>query len=165
MAHLVPDNNRRILAQLPGTLRATTFVEDLFDKDDPEPLETIECKCLGTGLPDADIAILQVIGTYKAKVYLEIEDCDLNPNDSVDVVGYPGLYDERYVRRMHPDLIRGDLVDNVFELFPKSQLVVTHGSVVLGGIMPTYRLSTIAGMSGSPVVVNGKAKGLTTCQI
>jgi len=158
-AHLVPDNKRKIVAQLPGTLCSTTFVEDLFNKNLPEPFDTFECKWLGTGLPDADIAILQVNGEYKAKVYLELEDSGLETNDLVDVVGYPGLYDERYVRNMHPDLIRGDAVKDVFALFPKSELVVTHGPVVLGGIMPTYRLSTIAGMSGSPVIMNGKAKG------
>lgn len=60
---------------------------------------------------------------------------------------------------MHHGPINGDLLDDVFALFPKSQLVITHGPVVLGGIMPTYRLSTVSGMSGSPVIVNGKARG------
>ena len=158
-AHLVPDNKRKIVAQLPGTLRATAFVEKLFTKDHRRRFETFECKCLGTGLPDADIAILQVSGNYEAKVYLEIEYSGLKPNDPVDVVGYPGMYDERYVLSMYPDLLDEDSMDDVFALFPKRRLVVTHGPVVLGGIMPTYQLSTIAGMSGSPVILNGKAKG------
>jgi len=157
-AHLVPDNKRRIVGQLPGTQRATSFVEHLFQKT--PPFETFECKYLGTGLPNADLAVLQVTGSYRAKVFLEIDEDGLNPDDPVDVVGYPGLYSERDVQNMHPGLIDGDIVDNVFELFPKSRLVVTHGVVVLGGFMPRYRVSTVSGMSGSPVIVNGKVRGI-----
>jgi len=157
-AHLVPDNKRRIVGQLPGTQRATSFVEDLFKK--PPPFDTFECKCLGTGLPNADLAVLQVTGSYRAKVFLKIDESGLDVDDLVDVVGYPGLYSERDVRNMHPGLIDGDIVDDVFELFPKSRLVITHGLVVLGGFMPRYRVSTVSGMSGSPVIVNGKVRGI-----
>ena len=41
----------------------------------------------------------------------------------------------------------------------KVGLVVTHGPVNSGGMMPTYRLSTVRGMSGSPVILNGKVVG------
>lgn len=158
-AHVVPDNKRRIVAQLPGTRRATTFVESLFNRSPPPIFETFECKCIGTGLPDADVAILQVVGPYRTNVYLEIEQGGMNPDDLVDIVGYPGVYSEHYVQSMHHGPIDGELVDDVFALFPKSQLVVTHGPVVLGGIMPTYRVSSVSGMSGSPVIMNGKVKG------
>lgn len=60
---------------------------------------------------------------------------------------------------MYHSAIDGDLLDDVFALFPKSQLVITHGPLVLGGIMPTYRVSTVSGMSGSPVIINGKVRG------
>ena len=177
-AHLVPDNKRRIVAQLPGTRRATSFVENLFNKHPCPPpsslpqtrssssgLETFECKCLGTGLPNVDIAILEVLGPYIAPVYLAIDQGSghgaLNPDDFVDIIGYPGIYNERYIQSMHHGAIDGDLLDDVFSLFPKSQLVITYGPVVLGGIMPTYRVSTVSGMSGSPVIVNGKVRGIS----
>ena len=157
-AHLVPDNKRRIVGQLPGTQHATFFAEDLFKK--PPPFSTFECKCLGTGLPNADLAVLQVTGSYRAKVFLEIDYGGLKSDDPVDVVGYPGQYSYRDVRNMHPGLIDGDLVEDVFELFPQGRLLVTYGLVVLGGFMPRYRLSTVSGMSGSPVIMNGKVKGI-----
>jgi len=42
------------------------------------------------------------------------------------------------------------------------ELVLSHGTVVLGGIMTTYRLSTVSGMSETPVLMNGKREVLLT---
>jgi hypothetical protein len=156
--HLVPDNKRKIMAQIPGTRPRTLFVENLFNKP---KFEVIECKCIGTGYPNADISILQVVGPYVATTYLQIEP--LMPKDedrtSVDVVGYPGLYDEYYIQSMHDAAIEWEAVNDVLDLFPKHELVITHGPIVDRGIMPTYRLSTVTGMSGSPVLFNGKVIG------
>src|SRR5436190_23207754 len=55
-----------------------------------------------------------------------------------------------------------DGVNEVETLFPKRELIITHGPVVLGGIMPTYRLSTVGGMSGSPVLLDGAVIGNVT---
>ena len=86
----------------------------------------------------------------------------------MDVVGYTGMYTARYVRNMnhaaHRDSVAAhrDRVNNVEALFPKRELIITHGPLVLRGIMPTYRASTITGMSGSPVLVNGDVIGTAT---
>jgi len=158
-AHVVPDNKARVVAHRPGIRRGTPLVESLFNGSLPSTWETIECKCLGTGLPDVDIAVLEVVGMYKAEGHLEIDERGLKPDDFVDILGYPGNYDERYVHNMHSGPLDLDLFDDVFALFPRCQLVVTHGPVVQGGIMPTYRISTVRGMSGSPVILDGKVKG------
>jgi len=158
-AHIVPDGNRKIVAQYPGTRRATFFVHHLLNPNNPLNLETFECKCKTTGRPNADIAILEVCGTYRAPLHLEVGQLALNQNDYVDVIGYPGVYNERYVSEMHDKPVDGDIVEDVLELLPKSRLVITHGPVTSGGMMPTYRLSTVRGMSGSPVIMNGKVVG------
>ena len=162
-AHIVPDGNRKIVAQYPGARRATSFVENLFDTVTSQHLETFKCKFKATGRPNADITILEVCGTYRATVHLEINQVLLTQNDYVDVVGYPGMYNERYVREMHDKPVDGEMLDNVLDnilnLLPRSRLVVTHGPVNSGGMMPTYRLNTVRGMSGSPVILNGKVVG------
>jgi hypothetical protein len=161
--HLIPDGKRKIVAQFPGIRNATFFVEDHFDDPASHGLQTFHCKFVGTGRPNADISILQVIGPYRAENYLEVHHCNLNSEDlqSVDVVGYTGMYTARYVRNMNHATHR-DGVNDVETLFPKRELIITHGPIVLGGIMPTYRLSTVGGMSGSPVLLNGAAIGTAT---
>lgn len=161
--HLVPDGKRNIVAQFPGTRNATFFVEDHFDDPVKHGLQTFQCKFVGTGRPNADISILQVIGPYQAENYLEVRRSSLNSEDqqSVDVVGYTGMYTARYVRNMN-HVAHRDSVNDVEALFPKRELIITHGPVVLGGIMPTYRLSTVGGMSGSPVLLNGAVIGTIT---
>ena len=122
-------------------------------------LKTFECKCKATGRPNADIAILEVCGTYRAPKHLEVDRTALSQNDFVDVIGYPGVYNESYVSSMHDKPVDGDILDDVMDLLPKSRLVITHGPVTSGGMMPTYRLSTVRGMSGSPVMLTGKVVG------
>ena len=74
---------------------------------------------------------------------------------------YLGMYTEKQVLHMHSseDLVDRHMVRDVEALFPKHELVITHGSVLFGGICPCYRLSTVVGISGAPVVLNGKAIG------
>lgn len=157
-AHLVPDCNREIIAQLPGTRKRTLFAETLFNNP---KFDTLRCKCIATGYPNVDISILEVSGHYEAETYLEIKPYLLRPEDqaSVDLIGYPGLYDEHYVQSMYPHPLELDAVNDVIQLFPKDQLVITHGPIVQCGITPTYRLSTVIGMSGSPVLLNGNVIG------
>ena len=158
--HIVPDGKRTIVAQFPGTRNATFFVEDHFDDPAARGLQTFQCKFIDTGRPNADISILQIIGPYRAENYLEVHPSSLNFDDSqsVDVIGYTGLYSPRYVRNMNQAAQR-DSVSDIEALFPKRELIITHGPFVLGGIMPTYRLSTVSGMSGSPVLLDGRVIG------
>ena len=101
--HLVPDGKRKIVAQCPGTRNATFFIEDHFDDPVSHGLQVFSCKFVGTGRPNADISILQVIGSYRAENYLQVRHSSLNSEEmqSVDVVGYTGLYTARYVRSMN----------------------------------------------------------------
>ena len=119
-------------------------------------------KLLETGYPDADVSVLEVVGSFKSPNYLCIEQHKFVADaDAVDVIGYPGLYTEKQVLHMHPseDLVDRHMVHDVETLFPKREIVITHGSVIFGGIRPCYRPSTVARMSGAPVVLNGNAIG------
>jgi Trypsin-like peptidase domain len=155
--HMARDDNRRIVSQLPGTFEARLFVDQLFENN-PE-IETFECEVVGTGLPDVDICVLRVKGDFRAKHYLEIKQKPVKHGDAVDVIGYPGRYDERYIQRMHGGAIDRDAIRAVTELFPKCELIVSHGLVDSDGNMPTYYLSTVVGMSGSPVIISGGVVG------
>ena len=132
------------------------YIRGLFNSTN----DTFTCTYVGTGHPNADIAILEVSGNYRAETYLEVKQHTLKPDDcgSVDVIGYPGLYDDQYAWSMNHAATR-DSVKDLMELFPKRQLIVTHGPLVHCGIMPTYRLSTVGGMSGGPVMLNGEVIG------
>src|SRR5205085_3213449 len=117
---------------------------------------------LETGYSDADISVLEVVGPFKSAHYLSIEQQKFVADaDAVDVISYPGMYTEKQVLHMHPfeDLVDCHMVHDVEALFPKCELVITHGSVLFGGIRACYRLSTVVGMSGAPVVLNGKVIG------
>jgi hypothetical protein len=83
----------------------------------------------------------------------------------VDLVGYPGSYSSQYVAKTQelPLLGKSEYRD-IEELLPSHELTITHGTVILGGKTCTYRVSTIGGMSGSPVVVNGKVVGMPCCE-
>jgi len=136
------------------------LVQNLFSPN--ASIEAFECDVIGTGSPNADISVLKVRGGYEASTYLEVEQQMLNPNDMVDVVGYPGRYDEVYIHSMHRGALDRDAVKDVTDLFPKCELIVSHGNVHLGGNTPTYYLSTVIGMSGSPVIKGGKVVGNKT---
>jgi hypothetical protein len=51
------------------------------------------------------------------------------------------------------------MIQAVEQLFPKLQLVITHGSVSDGGNLPGYTASIVQGMSGGALLMNGKAIG------
>lgn len=160
--HIVHDHKDTIVIELPGTLEATYFLERLFQTFPDANSQTVMCKLLETGYPDVDVSVLEVVGPYKSEHYLCIEHHKFVADiDAVDVIGYPGDYSSREVMRMHPlqDLVTGRMVHDVEALFPKCELVITHGSMIFGGIQPCYRLSTVMGMSGAPVVLNGNVVG------
>ena len=62
---------------------------------------------------------------------------------------------------MHPDIdLSFRQLKEVRELFNEGSLMVGHGSLVMGGITSTYNLSTVVGMSGSPVLMDGRLTGI-----
>jgi V8-like Glu-specific endopeptidase len=116
---------------------------------------------------DADIASLEILGRgirFQRVVY----DTNATPqvNDIVDVIGYPGNYDERWLENQHKHII--DDTDNLMtvatDILPKWRLSVTCGPFLEIGVEGTYHLSTCGGMSGGPVVYNGKVIGIYICK-
>jgi len=51
---------------------------------------TFGCQFVATVLPNVDITILKVNGTYKADAYVSIEQKEYVAGKKVDVIGYPG---------------------------------------------------------------------------
>jgi Trypsin-like peptidase domain len=157
--HMARQGNTDFRIQLPGTFQAELFVEQLFEQGSEVP--TIECEIVKNQYTrGVDICLLRVKGDFKAKRHLQIKRTDFSPGEAVDVMGYPGDYPSRYVRKMHtgPRVTRAS-VDDVEQLFPKCELTVSHGNIESAGSMPTYLLSTVVGMSGSPVLKFGEAIG------
>jgi hypothetical protein len=157
--HTAKEVGAEVVAQIPGTREAELFVEDLLELRDD--VKTFRCVCTATLLPFADISILDCSGTaYRAQTYIKPENVALKVDERVDVVGYPGLYSERYVREKHQyKKINSTAVKEINEILPKCQLTVTHGPVVSTGNVPAYRVSTMGGMSGAPVIMNSVCVG------
>jgi hypothetical protein len=165
-AHIVSDRRHIVVAQFPGTLKATRYVERLFQKHQAGTTDGIfECRLVDTLHPNADISVLEVVGSYRAENYIHVKRQDFakGNNNTVDIIGYPGTYKEKDIEKMHPskDCVDTDMVEDVEELFPKRQLLITHGSIVFGGIQPSYRVSTVTGMSGASVLKDGNVIGRT----
>ena len=161
--HVVSDSKDIIIIEKPGILKATYFVEHLFQPTQSTIVQRYRCKLVDTLSRNADISVLQVLGDFTADNYLTVkqESLDDDCHYPVDILGYPAAYTDKQVQRMHPseELVDGDMIHDIEALFPKRQLVITHGSIISGGNHPVYQLSTVGGMSGAPVVLNGNVIG------
>ena len=147
--------------QKPGTLKAEIFVQNLFDQS--SGIETIDCEVVANGYhTGVDICLLRVKGGYRSTHYLRLAQRDIVSGNALDVIGYPGDYPDNYIRRMHgtPNRVGRNEIGNISELFPKCELIVSHGKADTGGPTPSYLLSTVVGMSGSPVIMSGKVIGI-----
>lgn len=119
----------------------------------------------------ADISVLEVVGEFKSDHYLAVkqEQIDEESHHSIpiDIIGYPGAYTDKQIQRMHPveNLVDDELLTDVQQLFPKRHLIVTHGTLVSGGKHPAYDVSTVGGMSGAPVLLNGHVIGLISLDL
>ena len=89
-------------------------------------------------------------------------DSPIKRDLQVDLVGYPGHLSREKLLLHHND-IKGKDVDEAIlaanQILPEGTLCVTTGHILENGINPTYRLSTTSGMSGGPVLLNGKVIG------
>lgn len=118
----------------------------------------------GTG-PTPDLAILE-IKSYTYGSPLEILwDAQLIAGNTVDVIGYPGTYTEDYIEERYKQQVSDIQVahKDAQSLLPQRTLSVSCGKLISGGDKPEYRLSTFGGMSGSPVVYQGKIVGNPPC--
>ena len=130
-------------------------------------LATIECSVVGTLYTGkqtnsesylTDIAILHS-GSYTAGDYLPVSSEPPNPGTTVNVIGYPGPAKEQWLA-IHEGLQNVEASRLVTDqMFPPRRLTISSGTVeALGGNI-AYRVSTMPGMSGAPVLCNGSAIG------
>ena len=108
---------------------------------------------------ECDIGVLDCSKSYTATTWLEIAKTKLKKGVTVDLLGYPGRYDALYLKRIQNCDVSVEDEREVMELLPRWELIVSDGEVIDVGANTTYKLSTIGGMSGGPVVMNGKAVG------
>jgi hypothetical protein len=80
-----------------------------------------------------------------------------NKGQSIDVVGYPGLYSQRWLDKAHGAQVSDSHVAylQALLLLPQHSLTVSSGEIEDGSCDPLYRLTTAPGMSGGPVFVDG----------
>lgn len=79
---------------------------------------------------------------------------------SIDIPGHPGTYTDYQLFEIHTaeGVVGERLIQDVLALFPKRQLIVTR-NLVAGGDLPRYEVSTVGGVSGAPVLLNGQVIG------
>lgn len=129
-------------------------------------IPTIDCEVVGSlykrdhGPMSHDIALLHA-GSYNAADFLKISPDLPVKGDKVNVIGYPGVVTQKWL------LIHEGLVQNVESsrratdtMFPAQRMTITSGFVESVGTMISYKLSTIPGMSGAPVLHNDDAVGI-----
>jgi len=191
--HLAYKRGTKLIAVLPGTLSVQESAETLWSGQGNLPA-TFQCivkkslhrepprnqdKTASTGISvlksvpwnrskrvAIDISVLDCSGRYEAKQWLTIERKTLENDSLVDIVGYPGLYNIDNLRKM----FKGTPIDSEHErsakeLLPPRDLTISHGIVVESGDKPAYKVTTVGGMSGSPVIVDGKAVGKSFADI
>ena len=151
------------------TVRITTpgLVHVSYNLLQSQRLATIECSVVGTLYTGkqtnsesylTDIAILHS-GSYTAGDYLPVSSEPPNPGTTVNVIGYPGPAKEQWLA-IHEGLQNVEASRLVTDqMFPPRRLTISSGTVeALGGNI-AYRVSTMPGMSGAPVLCNGSAIG------
>jgi len=168
--HIITEQNDEIVAQYPGTNIAEMNIESLFqtagehelDRDQSLSVRVFKCQIVSTKETLADIMVLDCSASgYKAASWIELQREKLQVGDCVDVIGYPGAYSPQYLVRTQGDIAKNrDARRDMEELLPINTLTITHGPITKWTPITTnYRLSTVGGMSGSPVIVNGHAIG------
>jgi hypothetical protein len=161
--HVAHKKGDKIIAQLPGTQEVAT-VERVIEGD--PNLATFECVVKKTlyreGSSEPDITLLDCSKSFSATAWLSIERTYLEPDTAIDMLGYPGAYGREYLRQKQKYEVSIADEGDVKRLLPSWKLVVSHGPVLQPG--DRYKVSTIGGMSGGPVILNGKAVGSYPCQ-
>jgi len=150
------------VAQVPGS--RTGVLDDGILDDANLSEQMILCRVV----PDDSISLVDITildcseSNFRATEWLELDRTVLTKAMTVDLIGYPGDYTLTYARKtqgLDPRFEKSKYRD-IEDLLPRYELTVTHGTVTRGGGMPSYRVSTIGGMSGSPIIVNGKVVGI-----
>ena len=115
-----------------------------------------------SGFPKVDLAVLNTLDfSHDHWVTLDLTGT-IDHGDVIDILGYPGPINEGGILVSHSSITNANLdkaVDNARQLLPSGTLVVTFGTIIDAGDLPTFRASTTHGLSGAPVVHNGKVIG------
>jgi hypothetical protein len=162
-AHMQDGADSEFVAQLPGVHITELNVRNLFS-DNP-PVTVFRCTVQELCRPIADILILDcTASTYRATTWVTLEQKYIPGGAGIDLIGYPGLYGPQYVLDTQGKAAGGgkQALDDIADLLPTCELTVSYGPVMDNfrtPIFTSYRVSTISGMSGSPVVLNGKVVG------
>lgn len=162
--HSVAEVGKTIWAQLPGLETCHPNPSEVFQGI--TSISRFPCyvkERLYAGSQDKDIAILKTEGfrgAYTDKVELDngIQDTE---TDLVYVIGYPGEYSMSSIQAKYASRVKSvkEAFQQALIALPPFELAVTCGKLITGGENPVYKASTIAGMSGSPVVFKGKVVG------
>lgn len=163
-AHIYDGADTEIVAQLPGRQTTHVDIKQLFLEK--PPIQVFKCSALLLNRPvAADILVLDCSSSgYRAHSWIDISRNYLVDGVGIDLVGYPGPYSPQYVADTQnmPEVSATD-IDDLRDLLPACQLTISYGTVMKefrAPILRSYRVSTIGGMSGSPVVLGGKAVGI-----
>ena len=162
--HNAPTKHAKVMAQRPGTAEAAI---DPFQVLDGSIANCFSCTIsatlyAGETVMETDISILECKNRYKADKWLQIDVNDFEVGVGIDVMGYPGNYEVSLATDPDipfPDVPRGKRFELANQILPRWQLAISYGSTLSNGDNPTYDLSTIGGMSGGPVLLNGRVIG------
>jgi hypothetical protein len=105
-----------------------------------------------------DISILK--SGLRCPTYLELSTEKIPAGELAVVAGFPGVIDTDFVQG-HQPLTKPTKENMEFAsaLLPAATLTFSKGTVQTEGDMVTYQLATCPGMSGSPLLYNGKVHG------
>lgn len=150
-------------AELPGKIEVERNAEAVYQKKIAVRAFDVRAVKVWYTCGKLDFAVLESQGyTNDHWVTLELTS-KINIGDIVDVVGYPGSFDDTRLLRTHSSLSNKTIeqeFENARRLLPSGKLAVTNGVVTTDGESPTLRASTTHGMSGAPVVRHGKVIGM-----
>jgi V8-like Glu-specific endopeptidase len=123
--------------------------------------DNFKCRVIATlyRRKNIDVSILKSIG-YQATTWIPIDTTTRLAKDfAVDILGYPGDHSLAYLSKLHHLRLGPADRDQLESILPHLELIVSHGNVLEANDRVFYRLSTTGGMSGGPVIYNGKAVG------
>ena len=163
--HIISSNTYPVYTQGPG-VEVTKAPRAIYNADGANRFTLHVRDRLWDGTSETpDLAILDS-ESYTHGSPLEIAwDTQLVMDTTLDVIGYPGTYTEDYIQKNYKQQISDVQVahKDAQALLPQRRLLVSCGKLISDGDKPEYRLSTFGGMSGSPVVYQGKVVGNFLC--
>jgi V8-like Glu-specific endopeptidase len=163
--HTISSKKGPVYTQGPG-VESTKSPRAIYNADGVNRITLYVRDHLGDGTGGPDLAILDTKSSYTHGSPLEILwDAQLVAGKTVDVIGYPGTYTDDYIQKNYKQQVADvqAAYNDAQSLLPQRRLSVSCGQLISGGNKPEYRVTTFGGMSGSPVVYQGKVVGNFLC--